>query len=234
VNEMLRMVFAAVALFATTVSAFGQMTVIGTGTVSATPDTAYISLAVESTAPTANVALDNNTSNMKKLMKTLNDLGIPKKDIHTGSFNVYPRYGKADDKTGEPPFLGYEVNNEITVTVCQIDQMGKVLDQSVKNGANRINGLHFGFSNQTKLQDDARKRAVEDAKRKAELLASTAGARLTSVVSITEEGGYRPRVYGLMQDARRITPGGDVPISPGEQTLTINVTIVWKLADSGR
>jgi uncharacterized protein len=225
---MLRMLFTLAAFAATALPAFGQMAITGTGSVSATPDTAYITLAVESNAPTANVALDSNTGNMKKLFKTLLDLGIPKKDISTSSFSVHARYGKYNEQTGEAPFLGYSVSNSVSVTVCQVDQLGKVLDQSVKSGANRVDSLHFGFKDQTKLMDDARKRAVEDAKRKADLYAQATGAKMGSVISISEERGYRPvRMYMAGEGATR----SDVPINPGEQMISVNVTVVWKLID---
>ena len=112
----------------------------------------------------------------------------------------------------------------MTVRIRDIDKLAAVLDRAIAAGANEMSGIEFVVSEQSKMLDQARDDAIADARRKAELYAKAAGAKLGKVVSISEEGpAPQPRP---MQALR----AGAVPISPGEQTLRAIVSVSYELA----
>ena len=207
------------------VPAFAQITVSGEGTVSATPDMATVVLSVVTEDPQASAALETNSTTMSKLIKSLEALGVTKQELRTNQFHVSPKYVYVKDQ--EPRLVGYTVSNTLTVTVCQTDTFGKILDSAVKNGANRVDSVSWGFKNPQELLDKARVSAVTDAKRKAELMAKTAGSSLGTLVSIHESASYRPQYN--MYAARAADAAPSVPVEAGTQTLRVTVNVVWNV-----
>ena len=206
--------------------AWAQITVSGEGTVSAVPDMATVVLAVVTEDAQAMTALDANSATMGKLIKSLEALGVTKKELRTNMFHVSPKYVYAKDQ--EPRLVGYTVSNSLTVTICQTDTLGKVLDSAVRNGANRVESMSWGFKDPQKLLDTARTTAVLDAKRKATLMANTAGSTLGTLVSISENS-YQPR-YNVSYAARASADSApNVPVEAGTQTLRVTVNVVWQV-----
>jgi hypothetical protein len=199
----------------------------GTGTVTAPADTAQISTGVISEADTARQALDNNTAAMAKVVAELKAQGIEPKDIQTTNFSVRPRFQQS--KNGKPPkIIGYRVVNSVAITLRDLKQLGGVLDKVVTLGSNQIGGVTFSVDDPTKLEDEARKRAMQDGIRKAKLYAAAAGAALGKVMTIQEgfvAGPPRPVTARATLEAK----AANVPIEPGEQTLRVQVNVTWEL-----
>ena len=199
------------------------ITVSASGYADAEPDRATISAGVAAEAETAAAALSANTELMQKVIAGLKESGIDAKDIQTRNFNVEPRYTNPRD--GTPTIDGYRVSNQVTLVVRDLKALGGLLDKLVSLGANQVNGLAFEVSKAETLKDEARKEAVANARRRAELLAAAAGADLGEVVTITEEmryGGPRPM-------AMRAARADAVPIEAGTETLEARVTVTWAL-----
>lgn len=201
----------------------------GHGEVKAAPDMAIVTTGVSTQAATAADALAANTTAMTALFAALKAAGIAEKDMQTSNFMIQPRYDYNDGK--QPPLLvGYDVSNNVTVTVRQVDGLGALLDTVVKAGSNQINGISFDVSKPTEALDEARRLAAADATRKAKLYAETMGVTLGPVLSISEGVSYQPPVPMLrtaaapMADAAR-----PVPVAAGEQTLAMDVNITWEI-----
>jgi uncharacterized protein YggE len=205
----------------------GRMTITGQGIASAVPDLAQIQVGVTSEAKTAREALTANSAAMNRVFNTLEDKGVAKKDMQTSNFNVSPTYRTYPrGTTGPREIIGYTVSNNLTVIVRDLDNLGAVLDTTVSDGANQFYGLSFGFAETQPLMDKARKEAVADARRKAELYTEAAGVTLGRIISIAEHGGGgRPqpmaRSAGLME--------ADVPIAAGESNLSAQVSLTYEL-----
>ena len=126
-----------------------------------------------------------------------------------------------------PKTLGYDVVNNVTISVRNIANLGELLDKVVSSGSNQINGIQFSVSEPDAALDKARSAAVADARRKAEIYATAAGITLGDIVSISEASvGYAPvpmRAKAMMADA------APVPIASGEQTLGMDVSITWQI-----
>lgn len=202
------------------------VTVSATGSISAAPDEATIATGVTSEAKTAREALTKNTEAMKQVIAELKSEGVDAKDIQTTQFNVEPVY--VYPKEGQPPSVtGYRVNNMVGVRVRNLDKLGGVLDRLVTAGANQMNGISFEVSKAETLKDDARKTAMANAKRRADLLAQAAGADVGEVLQISEETSFqgpRPVVF-----AKRAAMAESVPVERGEQELDARVTVTWRL-----
>ncbi len=201
------------------------ITVSATGYVTAEPDQVRLSSGVTAEANTAEAALSANTEKMKAVVAGLKESGIDAKDIQTSNFSVNPRYTSPRD--GAPPVIdGYVVSNQVEILIRDPKSLGALLDKLVSLGANQINGLNFVVSKEETLKDDARKEAVANARRRAELLAKAAGADVGEVVSIAEEVGYGgPRPMGMARAAKMDA----APIESGSETLEARVTVTWKL-----
>lgn len=203
------------------------LTIAGTGEVSATPDLAVVHVGVVSPAATARAALDANNKAMEAILAAVKDQGVPARDVQTSQFNVQPRY-RHDPENQRPPRLdGYEVSNQVAVTVRDLDRLGAVLDAAVSVGSNQIHSIAFAIDDPEPQRDEARRLAVEDAVRKARVYAEAAGIRLGPIRSILEPSRATPPrpVYQRMEMAADAA----VPIAEGEQAIEVEVIVTWDI-----
>ena len=203
-----------------------SITVTGKGELQVKPDTAQIQAGVVTTAATAATALDENSALMRRVLSGLTTFGIPATDVQTSNFSIIPQYHRPAPRTQEEArIIGYQVVNQVTVVVRALERLGEALDTLVRLGANQIHGVQFAVSNPAALLDQAWVAAVQEARRKAELLSQTAGAKLGRVLSIQETSAAMPRIAF----ARQAETAASVPIAPGSETLSVHLTIVFAL-----
>ncbi|MEM8985674.1 MAG: SIMPL domain-containing protein [Pseudomonadota bacterium] len=204
------------------------LTVSGAGEVKATPDMATVSAGVVSDAKTATEALSANSRDMKNVMDKIKAAGVADKDIQTSQFSLYPRYAVTDRGRTDPErIVGYTAHNSVSIRVRDLEKLGGILDAVTKSGANSMGGLSFMLSDPDPLVAEARKDAVADAKAKAKLYAEAAGVKLGDLITLNENGAYAPRPVAYA--ARGLAESADVPIAPGEQDVTANVTLVFEI-----
>jgi uncharacterized protein YggE len=200
------------------------VSVSATGSVVAVPDTAYITAGVLTEADTARDALSRNNVATAKLIDGLKAAGISPRDIQTSQLNVSPRYTQPRD--GRPGTVsGYTVSNQVRITVRDVKRLGEILDQAITLGANQMHGIAFEVSSAESLKDDARKAAMQNARRRAELYATAAGAQLGQVLRISED--VRD-IAGPMLQKGRVAMGA-VPVEAGTQTLEVEVHVTYAL-----
>jgi uncharacterized protein len=207
-----------------------SITVAGTGESHGKPDFAQVQLGVVTEAPTAAEALRKNNEAMSQLIVMIRKRGIEDKDLQTVQFNVSPRY-KYDKNQQEPPKIaGYQVTNEVHVKVRNLLALGAFLDETVSLGANQIRGISFGVAEPAQLMDEARKKAIADAQRRARVYAEAAGVKLGKPLRIAEQAGGRPGPYPVARmEAAAVSA---VPVAPGEQTFNVTVTVSYAIVDS--
>jgi uncharacterized protein YggE len=197
------------------------LTVTGEATVSVAPDAAVIRIGVSSSAKTAREASDANAQQMTGVLAALKDTGIADRDVQTSRLSVQPQYDP--NRAGAARLLGFQVTNQLTVKIRDIDKLPGILDRAIGAGANEMSGLEFVVSEQSKLLDQARDEAMADAHRKADRYAKAAGVKVGPVMSIAEEGSSPPpRVLQAMR-------AGAAPIAPGEQILRAAVTVTYEI-----
>lgn len=196
------------------------VTVTGEATVSIAPDMAVIRIGVTTQGKTAREASEANGNQMTAVLAAIKDAGIATKDVQTSRLSLQPQY---DPNKGTARLLGFQVTNQVTVKIRDTDKLPAVLDRAISAGANEMSGIEFVVSEQSRLLDEARTEAVADARRKAELYAKAAGAKVGAVIVISEEGSAPPP--RVMQALR----AGAAPVAPGEQTLRAVVTVSYEL-----
>jgi len=198
------------------------LTVIGESSVAVAPDTAVIRIGVTTLGKTAHEASDTNARQMTAVLAAIKQSGIPDRDVQTSLLSVQPQYDP--NKGGTARLTGFQVTNRVTVRIRDVDSLPAILDRAISAGANEMSGIEFVVSEQSKMLDQARSDAIADARRKAELYAQAAGAKVGRVVSISDEGAT-PTPRPVMQAMR----AGAVPVAPGEQTLRAVVTVSYML-----
>jgi uncharacterized protein YggE len=198
------------------------ITVTGEATVAVAPEAAVIRIGVSSLDKTARDASDANAKQMTAVIAAIKNDGIAERDIQTSRLSLQPQYDAS--KAGPARLTGFQATNQITVRIRDIDKLPGLLDRAIAAGANEMSGIEFVVPEQSKLLDRAREDAVADARRKAELYARAAGAKLGHVVAITEEGSAPP-----VRPMQVLRSGAQVPIAPGEQNLKAVVTISYEL-----
>lgn len=204
----------------------------GEGSASVAPDLAIVSSGVVTSSPTAATALKANAAAMTKVFAAAKQAGIEDRDIATSGLSVQPQYDYGDGaRPRSPTLVGYEARNTVTIRVRAVDKAGSVVDTLVAAGSNQIEGLSFDVSNRSAKLDEARREAVKDARRKAELLATAAGAKLGAVLSIREGADEDEPVRPFAARAKALDAAAPTPIAKGEQELRAHATVRWRLED---
>jgi uncharacterized protein YggE len=205
------------------------ITITATGMVEVIPDEVTVTLGVRTEAQTAKAALEANSAAMRPIIDTLKGAGIEDKDIQTSNFSIQPSYDYSQN--GKPPKLvGHTVSNLVHVKLHDTKRLGVVLDKVVALGSNEVSTIEFSSSKAEGMRDEARKKAVENAKRMADIYTKAAGVELGQVLSISEgEVEQGPRPMPMRAAVAKASPGGPPPIEAGEQSLQAQVTIVWAI-----
>ena len=208
------------------------ITVVGEGVVNIEPNVARTNIGVEVLRPTVEEAAAENATIVDALLATLSELGIADADIQTSGYNVYAeRYG-AGGPVGEEE-VQYRVSNTVTVIMRDLDQVGEVLDASIKAGANNIYGVEFLLDDATAVRSDARKLAVENAKATDEELAALTGVQVGKILAISEVVGGAGGFYNNSISNLQIGVGGAdrTPIQPGQLRLTMQLQLTYELVE---
>lgn len=199
----------------------------GTGGVDAKPDQAVILAAVVDQEATAGAALEANSAAMRRVLAKLAELAVADSDIQTRSFTVTPIFERRERGTVTPRIIGYRVTNRVAVKVRDLDRLGAMLDAVVAAGADRLDGIRFSIAEPERLADAARREAMADARRKAEIYAKAAGVRVGRVLDIAEHGVGIPPPIRLRFAEMSVRAA--VPIAPGEQRVSATVTVVYEI-----
>jgi uncharacterized protein YggE len=195
------------------------VTVAGEGSVAAEPDMAEASAGVITRGRTASAALADNEKAAAKVLEALTSGGIEPRDVKTSRVSLHPVFER-NQGGAEARITGYEAVNQVTLRVRDLGKLGALLDALAAAGANRVDQLRFSVSEPHPLMDEARKRAVMDARQRAQIMAEAAGASLGQIVSIEETGQPMPRPMAMPFDQ---AVAKAVPISPGEQDIRASI-----------
>ncbi|WP_395645967.1 SIMPL domain-containing protein [Terricaulis sp.] len=201
------------------------LTVNAEGKVEGRPDMATINLGVTTEGQTAQAALQENSRRMQALNAALRRAGIAERDIQTSNVSVQPQQQYREN---QPPLItGYIASNQVTAKVRTIANTGRVIDAAVAAGGNTVNGVYFSYQDPDAQMDAARRAAVAEARRRAELYASALGMRVARVVAVSEGGGYQPPVP--MPVMRMEAQDAATPIAPGTIETTVNLNVTFEL-----
>jgi hypothetical protein len=198
------------------VSAKG-ITVVGTGSVSVTPDRAAFTFGTVSQATTAAAALAASSANVTRVIDALRKSGVARSDIQTSEVSLSPRM----DQNGNA-VIGYAATNSVTTTLREIAAAGGVIDAAVGAGANQVYGPNLLASDEDAAYRSALRAAVTEARGKAETLANTAGMTLGRITAIAESAGTPQPLY-----AATLIKESAAPIEPGTQMIQATVSVTF-------
>ncbi len=204
------------------------ITVSATGKVTVVPDVARIALGVTVSKPTVKAARDAGANAMTGIISALKVLGIDDKDIQTTNVSLNPQYANSSPAK----VIGYQISEQVQVTVRDLDKAGDAVDAATANGATDVNGISFEVADPVKAQNDARAAAVEAARTSAQAMATAGHVTLGTVVSITDATQVSPIYYNNFGGVKAAGAAPDVatPVQPGTQDLSAMVTVVFQIS----
>ena len=215
-----------------------QISVSGEGKVFATPDIAMFMVTIITSEKRIGEAQNNNSSRSNAVVDFLKQNGIEEKDIKTTNYSVQPQYQYGDVirclryPCPQPPpqIVSYEVRHSLQVKVRDLNKVDDLLAGVVNAGGNEVGSVSFTIDDEKKVMAEARKKAIDNAKQKAEVLARDLGVHLKKIVGFSESGGGYPIYYAKMAGIGADSATSETPqVQPGEQEIRSNVTITYEL-----
>lgn len=203
------------------------ISVSGRGEVVAEPDTGYFSVGVEVTAKTVADAREEAAAVLVSVVDSLKDNGVDDDDLQTTNFSIFPRYNFRNDE--EPEITGFVVSNTLSVTVRELDEFSKILDEAIAAGGDavRVNGIRFDRDNKAEFIAQARELAMEDAREKAERLADLGDVGLGDPISISESLSATPPP--VLFEERALADTASTPIQTGTTSVIVTVSVRWEI-----
>ncbi|MGE5256789.1 MAG: SIMPL domain-containing protein [Hyphomicrobiales bacterium] len=206
------------------------ITVSGTSEVFAAPDRAMVSLGAVVEAKQALDAQRQLAQVMQRVIKDIRAQGIPDEKIRTAGLSLNPVYSHPVPKAGQEPeaprITGYRASNTVRVQVDNLERVGSVIDAGIASGANQLAGLVFDLRDDLPYRKQALQLAAQEARSKAEALATALNLQLGDVLEVREEGG--PAVYPVERRFAAPAAAG-TPIQPGQVQVNAAVSVRFRL-----
>lgn len=161
------------------------LSVTGNGTVLVESDLAIVTVGVQETSKDVLEAQSTVNEKIAAIKQALLDAGVEESSINTDSINIYANYDYSDNTE---VIVGYTARNSLSVRTTDMDNVGSLIDAAFAAGANTLDNVQFTVQDDTQAREQALTMAVEDARRKADVLASAAGLQVASIESISEGG----------------------------------------------
>ena len=206
-----------------------QIVVGGRGEVQVAPDRAQVQVGMETQAKTAALASQENNRKQTAILAAIRALGVPAAQIQTLNYSVMPMQ-RYDQKTQRVVIDGYQVNNIVQVVTDKIEQAGPIIDAALTNGGNRVAGLDFLVKDRAKAEETALTKAVESARRQAEVAAVAAGGQVAELLELNLNEFERPQPRAVMAMAKMemVDAAISTPVSEGMATVAVSVTTRWR------
>ncbi len=210
-----------------TTSKSDAFSVTGEGKASVSPDIAVVNAGVTAQGQTVKQAQSQLNDSINKVSAAIKKVGVADRDIQTTNYNVSPTY---DFRSGSQRVTGYTANSNLTIKVRNVDKVNEVIDAATANGATQVGGVSFDVDDKTKAENEAREKAVADAKKKATDAAKIAGFTLGRIVNYSEDFGGAPRPIPMMAKAEgsdQVMP--PTQVEPGSTEVTVTVTLSYEI-----
>lgn len=248
-----------VGAFSRATTAGATFSVTGQGKSVGVPDVAQFSFSITNEGGKDIATLQkDNTTKANAAIAFLKSSGVDAKDIETQDYNIQPRYQSYDCRPDViyqtrsvpasaggvsaeimpvqpcPPssIVGYTVSQTVQVKVRDFSKTGDIIAGVTAKGANSVSGLNFTTDDPTKLQNEARGKAIQNAKDQANMMAKAGGFTLGRLISVNEGGSYTPMYKSYAMDS--VSAGAPVAtpapsIEPGSQTLNAQITLTYEI-----
>lgn len=220
-----------------------EINISGEGKAIVKPDIAMISFGVTAKAAKSQDAVNQSNEKMNDVIKTVKGLGVEDNDIQTTYYSLSPVYGSdvqsvgVSDRSMIYPYpvpnnkiVGYSLEQQIQVKIRNFDKINSILDGATASGANMVGSLQFTVDDMEKVRAEARGKAIEQAKEKAEMLGEQTGLDIEKIVNISEGyGGGYPVSYGQGYAGVAMEKSVAPDIQPGQMEVVITVTLTYRV-----
>ncbi|MEK7461990.1 MAG: SIMPL domain-containing protein [Patescibacteria group bacterium] len=225
-----------------------NISVTGEGEVNAIPDIGQFSFTVTANGTEATMAQEAAATKINDILAYLKQEGIEEKDIKTENYNLFPKFrfeeqpcfedlgtrslSRATCLPGQEVPDGFEVSQTIAVKVRDTAKAGVLIAGVGNMGATNISSLTFTVDDTSKLKDEARSKAIADAKAKADKIAADLGVEIVRITNFYENEGYYGEAYGYGggNDMMAKTESAVAPGTPvGEDTTKVSVSVSFEV-----
>ncbi len=205
-----------------------SFTVTGEGKAVVVADIAVVSAGIQAQGASVKRVQEELNTKSNAIIANVKKLGVDAKDIQTSNYSIYPTYDYQSDRQR---ITGYQGNSTLTMKVRDMEKASGVIDAATAGGANQISGISFDVSDKAKAENEAREKAVAEARKKADTAAKTAGFSLGRVINYSEnQGGMPPRPYYAKMDAAMGAPErAETPVEPGSSEITVTVSLSYEI-----
>jgi hypothetical protein len=211
-----------------------SVTVTGHGQIALAPDTAFVTLGMETASKSVGEAQRRNRHVMNKVVERLRAMQIEPERIQTASFTVSPQYKPPPKPTTDAPpaapeIAGYIVTNTLTIEVRNLEKVGAVIEESLAAGANHFQSLHWALRDEQQAKLSALKQAAVKAREKAAVLSEALKVTLIRLMSAKEDSHV---VRPMPKAARNMMMEGssaEAPVFSGEVRIDATVTLNYEV-----
>ena len=199
----------------------------GKGVVQSVPDRAWITIIAESRASNARDAQRRNAEIMAPVQDKLRAVGVPADALRTIAYDLQQEWDVVNNRRVA---RGYVARNTIEVRVDDVNRIGELLEIAVASGATSVGGIRFDVKDRGKLEREALRLAVSDARARAEAAAAGAGRSLERILRIEERGVTMPGPPVPLASIRELAATAEIPpISTGQIEVRAEVTLTAEL-----
>jgi len=206
-----------------------SISITGEGKVTGVPDVAKIQLGYSVEKKTVAEAQKENTAKINAVIDKLKkDFKIDAKDIKTADYYISPQY---DYNNGKQTLRSYLVSQNLNVKVRQMDKVSSIIEAAGAIGLNQIGNLSFEIDNPEKLKEEARAKALEQAKIKAASLSDIVGVKLGKIISFSESSSddQVSPMYSLNKMVDGMGGGAAPTVEAGSNEITVFATVQYEI-----
>ncbi len=214
-----------------------KISVSGSGSVLVPADTAVVSLGVSARDRDVLKAQQKANEVIAAIRTVLTENGIAPEDINTGYLNIYAMYDYAE---GMEEISAYNANSTLAIRLTDMSVVGQVIDLAFGAGANTLNGIEFSASDTDEAQAEALRKAVRDARAKAEVLAEASGLTIAGIDTVSEGATYSfdsgSNVFRSKATADEAAAFGAAPtvVQAAKLQVSATVSVTFAAAESGK
>jgi uncharacterized protein YggE len=194
----------------------------GEAVVRRAPDRAYVTVTVETRAKSPRDAQRQNAEAMTAVQQRLAQVRVPKDAIRTLGYDLEQEFDFTQGRRVPREFVA---RNAVEVRVDDIARVGELLDVAVQGGATSIGAVRFDVQDREKVEKEALRLAVVDARGRADAAASGAGRSLDRIIKIEDAREPPIVIQRPMMSMARASEAATTPVEPGLVEVRARVTL---------
>lgn len=203
----------------------------GEGSVHGTPNIANINLGLQTENESIEAAQKNNTETMNTIISKLKkEINVNKNEIQTTNYSINPRY---DWNEGQRTLKGYTVSQNLKIKIKDLTKISKIIGLAGEYNLNQVGGLNFSIENPENLQKEARIKALNNAKEKANALSQTLDVKLGRIIGFSEreQASVYPvmRSLSISEDAQYKNGSAIPELEAGSQEIKSHVNVEYEI-----